>query len=200
MDSGSASVPHGNGMSATYRVGLALNALLRLWILYFLAEVLRHPEDRRFAGKAIPVRNLIVVLTFSSLFPVLWRLTRGRWDRYPVWLDDLYLSIFWLDMAGNSFDLYDRHSSFDLVPHFHSTGALAVTLRALGLSHISAFGLANAIHMLLEAQEYYTDVLFGTHNVRGVSDTINDFLAGIGGTAAYGLARAAAERRGAPVP
>lgn len=174
-------------------MGLALNAALRVSILYFLAEVLLNQNDARFAGKAIPIRNLVVVLTFSSLFPVAFRLTR-RWGRYPVWLDDLYLSIFWLDMAGNSFDLYDRYFTFDLVPHFHSTGALAGVLGGLDLSNLAAFGLANVIHMLLEAQEYYTDVFFGTHNVRGVFDTVNDLVVGVGRSAFYSLARPAYQR------
>jgi len=177
------------------RFGLTLNVALRASILYFLAEVMLNQADRRFAGKAIPIRNLIIVLTFSSLLPVHARIAAKKWPRYPFWLDDLYLSIFWLDMAGNSFDLYDRFFYFDLVPHFHSTGALAVVLRALGTSHLGAIGMANVIHMLLEAQEYYTDVFFGTHNVRGLFDTVNDLVAGVAGTAIYGLARAAWERR-----
>ncbi|MEX2047618.1 MAG: hypothetical protein WEE03_10665 [Chloroflexota bacterium] len=168
---------------------------LRASILYFLAEVMLNQSDPRFAGKAIPIRNLIIVLTFSSLFPLYTRIARKRWPRYPVWLDDLYLSIFWLDMAGNSLDLYDRLFYFDLVPHFHSTGALAVVLRGLGTSHLGAIGMANVIHMLLEAQEYYTDVFFGTHNVRGLFDTVNDLVAGVAGTTVYGLARAVWERR-----
>jgi hypothetical protein len=42
------------------------------------------------------------------------------------------------------------------------------------MSPLGAFDVANTIHVGLEAQEYYTDVLFGTHNVRGVSDTVNE--------------------------
>src|SRR3990172_843174 len=164
-------------MSALSRwFGLGMNLSLRLSILYFLGEVLRKPNDARFAGKAIPVRNLIVVRSLSFLFPVLNKFwPRRPWVRYPVWLDNLYLSVFWLDMAGNSFDLYDTHYYFDLIPHFHGTGAIAAVLKRLfGLPALSAIGLANALHLLLEAQEYYTDVLLGTHNVRGVSDTVND--------------------------
>ena len=39
---------------------VVVNAALRLSIIYFLAEVMAKPDDPRFAGKAIPVRNLIV--------------------------------------------------------------------------------------------------------------------------------------------
>jgi hypothetical protein len=178
--------------------GLLLNAALRLHLLYFLAEVLRRRDDPRFAGKALPVRNALVVGGASLVFPALHllRRPRGRWRHYPVWLDSLYLSIFWLDMAGNSLDLYDRYYYFDLLPHAHGTGAATVVAQAvLGLPALSAVGVATVLHLLLEAQEYYTDVLFGTHNVRGVSDTVNDLLAGLAGTVLYGAAAAALEAR-----
>lgn len=142
-------------------------------------------DDPRFAGKAIPIRNLIIVLSFSMLFPILY-FWKKRWNRYPVWFDNLYLSIFWLDMAGNSFNLYDTYFYFDLIPHFHGTGALAAVLfGTLSFSALSAIGLANIIHMLLEAQEFYTDVFFKTHNVRGTFDVVNDMVIGVIGTIAY---------------
>lgn len=174
--------------------GIAANLALRLSILYFLVEVLLKPNDPRFAGKAIPIRNAIIVVTFTSLFPALRWIAR-RWRRYPVWLDNLYLSIFWLDMAGNSFDLYDRYYHFDLIPHFHGTGALAVVVRGLGMSPLGAFGVANTIHGGLEAQEYLTDVFFGTHNVRGLSDTVGDLAAGLAGTIVYSIAAAVGRPR-----
>lgn len=168
-------------------LGLIVNILIRLSIFYFLGEVLLFPDDPRFAGKAIPIRNFIIVITLSLLFPF-FHFIKKRWKYYPFWIDNLYLSIFWLDMAGNSFNLYDSYFYFDLIPHFHSTAALAVVLLgAFGFSFWGGVGLANIIHMLLEAQEYYTDVFLGTHNVRGVFDVVNDLLVGVVGTIAYGL-------------
>lgn len=173
--------------------GLLLNIAIRASIIYFLGEVLLFPDDPRFAGKAIPIRNLIIVITFSLLIPFFYWLRkrfsqiRLGWKKYPVGMDNLYLSIFWLDMAGNSFNLYDSYFYFDLLPHFHSTGALAVVLLgAFSFSYWGGVGLANIIHMLLEAQEYYTDVLFGTHNVRGTFDVVNDMSVGILATLIYG--------------
>ena len=166
-------------------MGLVLNILIRLSILYFLGEVIFLPDDPRFAGKAIPIRNLIIVLTMSLLFPFLYFLKK-RWEKYPVWLDNLYLSIFWFDMAGNSLDLYDSYFYFDLFPHMHGTGAIAaVFFGAFGLSPLFTILAANGIHMLLEAQEIFTDVFFGTHNVRGAFDSINDIIVGIMGTLLY---------------
>jgi hypothetical protein len=170
---------------ATRVAGAALNLVLRASIIYFLAEVLRNQSDRRFAGKAIPVRNLIIVGGLSLMFPVL-HLMRRRRRRYPFWTDDLWLSLFALDMAGNSFDLYDRYTHFDLIPHFHGTGASAVALRrAFDLAPERAFAIATALHAGLEAQEYATDVLFGTHNVRGWWDSAGDLAAGLLGAAVY---------------
>jgi hypothetical protein len=99
-------------------------------------------------------------------------------------------------MAGNSFNLYDRYMYFDLIPHAHGTGAVAVVLQAaFGMPALSAVGGATVIHQLLEAQEYYTDVLFGTHNVRGTWDVVNDLSAGLVGTALYTALYAALRQR-----
>jgi hypothetical protein len=174
--------------------GFALNMLLRAGIGAFLVDVLRHPHDPRYAGKAIPVRNLLIVGSLSLVFPLLYlssrkrkhKHKRPRWESYPVWSDDLYLSIFWLDMAGNYLNLYDRYTHFDLIPHFHGSGALAaVLLEAFELPPLAAFGAANGLHALLEAQEYLTDAFCGTHNVRGAWDSIGDLTAGLLGTLTY---------------
>lgn len=165
--------------------GVILNIIIRISLLYFLGEVSLFPEDPRFDGKAIPIRNIIIVLSMSLVFPFLY-FVKKRWKKYPFWLDNIYLSIFWLDMAGNSLDLYDTYFYFDLFPHVHGTGAIAaVFFGAFGLAAMPSIALANGIHLLLEAQEIFTDVFFGTHNVRGAFDTINDIIVGIIGTVLY---------------
>jgi hypothetical protein len=70
-----------------------------------------------------------------------------------------------------------------------------VAAELLDLPPLSAVGLAQLGHILLEAQEYYSDVWFGLRNVRGTWDTINDLLAGAGGSAGYAAALAWARRR-----
>lgn len=172
-------------------LGFLINLLLRLSIVYFLGEVLLLPDDPRFEGKAIPIRNLVIVISLSLLFPILYFLKKKnkfpiKWTSYPFWLDNLYLSIFWLDMAGNSANLYDTYFYFDLIPHFHGTGAVAAVLfSTLRFSALSSIGAATIIHMLLEAQEFYTDVLFKTHNVRGTFDVVNDLVVGLAGATIY---------------
>jgi hypothetical protein len=175
----------GNKTVKRRAAGYAVNALLRVSIAAMLADVVRHPDDPRYAGKAIPVRNLLIVGGLSLVFPALYLGSR-RWKQYPVWQDDLYLSIFGLDMAGNWLDLYDTYRNFDLIPHFHGSGALAAVLHyAFDLPGWRAIGVANAIHAALEAQEIATDVFFGTHNVRGAWDSLGDLSAGLLGTIAY---------------
>src|SRR5947208_1280704 len=145
------------------------NLALRLSIVYFLAEVLAKPDDPRFAGKAIPVRNLIVAGGLTLLFPTLhavarlWRRGPGmHWKHYPWCSDGLYLSIFWLDMAGNCFNLCDRYTHFDLIPHLHGNGAMCIVLRdGFGMSPGISAAVTNLIHTLLEVQEFLTDVFFG---------------------------------------
>lgn len=175
-------------------MGWVFNILLRFAILYFLIEVLLFPNDSRFAGKAIPLRNLIIVLSLSLAVPLFYWMSQSKilkkptLTKYPWWQDNLYLSIFWLDMLGNSLNFYDSYFYFDLIPHFHGTGAIAaVFFSLLNMSFWGAVGLANIIHILLEAQEYYTDVFFGTRNIRGVFDTVNDLVVGVLGAFVYVL-------------
>jgi hypothetical protein len=165
-------------------LAIVVNLLLRSSIVAVLAEALRWPQDPRFAGKGIGTRGL-VMLPASLLVPVVHAIRRRR-DRYPIWTDNLFLSILALDLAGNHFGLYDRYRYFDAVPHAHGTGAATVVIsELLDVSPLSGVGLAQLLHIGLEAQEYYSDVLFGLHNVRGTWDTVNDLLAGAVGSALY---------------
>ena len=165
-------------------LGWLANLALRGFIGFVLTDALRHPDDPRYAGKGIGTRGL-VMLPASLLVPSVHRARRIH-GRYPVWTDDLYLSIFALDLAGNFLGLYDRYTHFDAIPHFHGTGAATwVAVELFELPALSAIGVAQIIHIGLEAQEYYSDVLFGLHNVRGTWDTIDDLVAGAIGSAVY---------------
>jgi hypothetical protein len=166
-------------------VGLGVNLGLRLLTVGVVADALLHPDDHRYAGKGIGKRGLVLVGA-SMLVPVL-HATARRGERYPIDTDNLYLSISALDLAGNYLDLYDRHARFDLIPHFHGTGAASVVLATLLRRPLLAgIGVAQIGHVVLEAQEYYSDVWFGLRNVRGTWDTVGDLLAGAAGSIVYG--------------
>lgn len=178
-------------------LGALLNAALRTTILAVLAEALARPADPRYADKAIGTRGLVMI-PLSLVVPLAHaaRARSGRGRTYPVWTDNLWLSIFVVDLAGNHFDWYDRYRHFDAIPHAHGTGAATVALaELLDLPPLSAVGVAQLGHILLEAQEYYSDVWFGLRNVRGTWDTVNDLLAGAAGSASYAAALAWARRR-----
>jgi hypothetical protein len=161
------------------------NLLLRASIVFVLADALRHPTDPRYRDKGIGTRGMVMIPA-SLLFPVAQLTRRRRGRAYPVGADNLYLSIFALDLAGNYFDLYDRFTYFDAIPHAHGTGAFTVAAaELLDLPPLSAVGVAQIGHIALEAQEYYSDVLFDLRNVRGTWDMANDLLAGAAGSAAY---------------
>ena len=166
-------------------LALVLNIALRALLVLFLADAILNADDPRFADKGIGSRGL-VILPLSLLLPALY-LTRRRGEPYPFWMDNLYLSIFALDLAGNSFDLYNSYRHFDLLPHAHGTGAVTVLFAwLLRRPMLSAVGLATVLHIGLEAQEYYSDVLFGLANVRGTWDVVNDLVVGVVGSAVYG--------------
>jgi hypothetical protein len=174
--------------SVIRRLGWVVNLSLRAGIGAVLADALRHPNDHRYAGKAIGTRGL-VLLPASLLVPAVWSL-RGRRTPYPVWTDDVHLSIYALDMAGNYLDLYDRFTYFDAIPHAHGSGAATWVIADLfEVPALSAVGIAQVVHIGLEAQEYYSDALFDLHNVRGTWDTVNDLVAGAVGSVAYAWLR-----------
>lgn len=166
-------------------LGWLLNLGLRAWIVGIIIEALLRPDDPRYRGKAIGTRGSVMIPA-SLLFPLAQLHPRRRGRPYPLGTDSLYLSLFALDLAGNHFDLYDRYQYFDAIPHAHGTGAFTVAAaELLDVTPLSAIGVAQVCHILLEAQEYYSDVLFDLRNVRGTWDTVNDLLAGVVGSVAY---------------
>lgn len=173
---------------------IGLNITLRLLITGVIVDALLNPDAARYSGKAIGTRGLVLIPA-SLLLPAIHR-WRGRADPYPFWTDNLYLSIFALDMGGNLLDLYDRYFFFDLIPHSHGGGAITIVAsEILRAPVLVGVGVSQIVHILLEAQEYYSDVLFDLRNVRGTWDTLNDLLAGVAGSLVYG-AIYAARRRG----
>jgi hypothetical protein len=165
-------------------LGVGANLGMRFIIVGVVLDALLHPDDGRYAGKGIGKRGLVLVA--ASLLIPLMQGTARRGERYPLATDNLYLSIFALDLAGNYLDLYNRFVHFDLIPHFHGTGASTLVLASmLRRPLLAGVGLTQIIHVALEAQEYYSDVLFDLHNVRGTWDTVGDLVAGAAGSLTY---------------
>jgi hypothetical protein len=183
------------------RPGVLANLAVRALLLFFGAEAIQatisDPNDRRFAGKGIALRNALLVGAFSMLLPVLHHLGPRR-RSFPWAADALMISVPVADMAGNSLDLYNTRGWYDFLTHFYGTAAVAglMALAANGRGMrpapsrwFVAAGGTTFFHVLLEIQEYWTDILFGTRNVEGLEDTEGDLLAGVCGVlAGVGLA------------
>jgi len=176
------------------QLGLVTNLGVRALLGYFGAEALKvtitDPSDRRFAGKGIAIRNALLLSSFSLLLPGLYA-NSDRYDRFPWISDALLLTVPVLDMAGNSFDLYNDYGWFDSVAHFYGNAAVGalMTLFMAGrgsepplIRWLTAAGGTTFLHVLLEMQEYWTDLWFGTHNVEGLEDTEGDLASGWLGT------------------
>jgi len=168
-------------------LGRLTNLTLRVGLLAMTRTVLRaRPDDPRFVGKGLGPRVLLVGLPATLAVPAVWAARGRRRGPYPWAVDNLYLSIYALDLAGNVLNLYDRYRHFDLIPHAHGAGAATVFAGwVLDVPPLGAVGVAQVSHILLEAQEYYSDVVFGTRNVRGTWDMTGDLLAGVAGSLAY---------------
>jgi hypothetical protein len=175
----------------------AVNLGLRAAMVAMLAAVLRAgPSDTRYVGKGIGTRFGLFAMPASLLVPALWlrrRIVASRRSAplppYPAWMDDAWVSMLALDLVGNVFDLYDRYTHFDLIPHAHGTGVLTVTVAwLLDVPMMRAICIATALHVLLEAQEVASDAVFGYRNVRGVWDEVGDLSAGAVGSLVYAAA------------
>jgi hypothetical protein len=166
-------------------LAIAVNLAIRLSIVYFAYDSIAHPHDPRYEGKGLAFRDVVVLLLALGVIPFL-HFIWNKWERYPYWFDAIYLSMFWTDMAGNYFNLYNTFEYYDLLPHFHGPGSVAIAIR--GLSELSPFGAflgTNLLHGLLELQENLGDLLFGTHNVNGIGDTLHDLGSGLAGSVIY---------------
>ena len=179
----------GRGVLANLRSsrvrGWALNVFFRACIVFFALDSVLNAGDERYAGKGLSLRNIIIVVVWSMVFPALFLIWK-KWKSYPVAWDNLYLSIFWLDMLGNWLDLYHVLEGWDTFPHVHGPGALTLIWRGLGRrSVLASTGVANMLHATLEVQEYLGDMFSGTHNVQGAGDTVHDIACGLIGSWVY---------------
>ena len=169
-------------------IGALLNLALRSGIVLMTIDVLIHQADERFAGKGLAPRDILISLVLAMVFPLFWRLrwAKREWSKYPWWFDDLYLSVFFVDMLGNELGLYDT-SWWSNIPHGYGPAALAIVFTgAFGLTLLEGMGLSSMLHIWLQVEEMYGDILFGTHNFRDKVYEMNQFLYGLAVTLVFG--------------
>lgn len=167
------------------RIGLALNAGLRVAIIGFAIEAALAGADPRFDNKGIAVRNLVFVGLAITLAVPLLHLIRGRRRHgYPLLADTLLLSILAVDMAANSLNLYALPWRFDLIPHTYSPLAGVLVLADLGVGLAVRTLTVLAVAVIFELQEIAGDLYFGTSNVGGAWDTAGDLAGAVVGAVA----------------
>lgn len=164
------------------RIGLALNAGLRVAIIGFAIEASLAGADPRFDNKGIAVRNLVfagLALTFTV--PLLHLIRGRRRPGYPLLADTLLLSILAVDMAANSLNLYALPWRFDLIPHTYGPLAGVLVLADLGTGIAKRTLIVLAAAVAFELQEVAGDRYFGTSNVGGAWDTAGDLAGAVVG-------------------
>lgn len=176
------------GRRARQRNGaVAVNLVVRAVILVIAAEALLTPDDPRFTGNGIAVRDLVLAAAALTLVAPALHLVRGRRQPYPLVTDTLLLSIVAVDLVLNHLDLYNQPYRFDLIAHGYGPGAAVLALGSAGVGSVASVVVVNLGHVLLEIQEALGDIVFGTSNVRGAWDTAGDLAAGLVTSIAAGL-------------
>lgn len=175
---------------------MKINVLLRLAIAGLMADTYIRRDWPQYQGKALAIRNIVVIGLGSLLVPAL-HVRYGGGKAYPFMADNLYLSMYVGDMVGNAADIYDRWYWYDWITHFTGSGAsalaLALTLAELPQTRAAgwrrnarrAWRITNLLHAALELQEWLTDVFGGTRNVHGIGDAAHDTIMGLLGSASY---------------
>jgi hypothetical protein len=172
------------------QLSVVANLCVRTLMGYFGLEALKvtvvDPNDHRFQGKGIAMRNALVLGAFSTFLPLLYRRNKAR-RGFPWGADAMLISVPVVDMAGNSFDLYNDTDWFDVLAHLYGNvvGSSLLMLAMEGRNReprlvrwVVAAGGATFLHVWLEIQEYWTDVFLKTQNVESLEDTEGDILMG----------------------
>jgi hypothetical protein len=156
------------------------------------------PGLPQFEGKAFAGR-LLAYPVLMLLVPALWALhrrRRGGRDPLPWGAFALLMLPFFVDVTGNTLDLYDRVSWWDDANHlvnwfFLSLGAGLLLARgdvrprwALGLL---VAGLGALLAVGWEAAEWFTFIRHGTELGAAYTDTLGDEVLGCLGAALAGL-------------
>lgn len=142
---------------------------------------------QQFEGKAFGSRLIAYPLAVMIL-PVVWWIEsrRGARGAFPAFADALITMPFFIDVAGNAFDLYDTVEWWDDANHFVNwallsggVGLLVVRARlprwalatiTLGFGGVSAIGW--------EIAEYYAFIRNSDELATAYTDTLGDLALG----------------------
>ncbi len=151
----------------------------------------------QFEGKAFGSRLVFYPLMMVAPVAVWWVVARRRGDRDPLpWAAFAFLSApFFIDVTGNSLDLYDSVAWWDDANHFVNwlllglgTGLMLERARPPRWTlAVMVTGVGAVLAILWELAEWYTFIRHGTELDTAYTDTLGDEALGTLGAAVAAL-------------
>jgi hypothetical protein len=173
-----------------------LDVALKLAVVGQLLLAVVGPDLQQFEGKAMEARAIVYPLAMLVV-PAVWLiLRRRRRVEYPYALDILWTLPFFIDVTGNTANLYDTVGWWDDLNHFVNWGILVAAfgqlLIRLPLTRLVAAGLAigfGAVTAILwEFAEYVGFIHANEEELRtAYRDTLGDLALGLSGSVAAAL-------------
>jgi hypothetical protein len=190
---------------------------LKLAVVGQLLFAVAGPDLPQFEGKAMGARTIVYPLALLVVPAVWWLVRRRRRVEYPYALDILWTMPFFIDVTGNTANLYDRISWWDDLNHFVNWGILVSAfcqlLLRLPVGRLEAAGLAvgfGAVTAVLwEFAEYVGFIHANEEELRtAYTDTLGDLALGLSGSVVAAILnvgllwgrRSASPSPGNPVP
>jgi hypothetical protein len=172
-----------------------LDVALKVGVVGQLLLAVARPDLSQFEGKAMEGRAIVYPLAILVVPVVWWLVARRRGARagYPYDIDILWTLPFFIDVSGNSFDLYDTIAWWDDANHFVNWGILVAAfgrlLVRLPVGRLAAAGLAVGFGVLTavlwEFAEYITFIRTNEEELRtAYTDTLGDLALGLAGSLA----------------
>ena len=180
----------------TNRLALWLDVALKLAVVGQLLFAVARPDLPQFEGKAMAARAIVYPLALLTVPAVWWFLRRRGRVEYPYTLDILWTLPFFVDVTGNTANLYDRIAWWDDLNHFVNWGILVSAfcqlLLRLPVGRLEAAGLAigfGAVTAVLwEFAEYVGFIHANEEELKtAYEDTLGDLALGLSGSVAAAL-------------
>jgi hypothetical protein len=175
---------------------LWVDVALKLAVIGQLLVAVVGPDLPQFEGKAMEARAVVYPLAMLAV-PAAWLILRRRRSiEYPYTLDILWTLPFFIDVTGNTANLYDTVSWWDDLNHFVNWGILVAAfgqlLIRLPLTRLVAAGLATGFGavtaILWEFAEYVGFIHANEEELRtAYKDTLGDLALGLSGSVAAAL-------------
>ena len=173
-----------------------LDLALKLAVVGQLLLAVVGPDLPQFEGKAMEARAVVYPVAMLVV-PAVWLVLRRRRPiGYPYALDILWTLPFFIDVTGNTANLYDTIGWWDDLNHFVNWGILVAAFGQLlirfPLTRLVASGLAigfGAVTAILWEFAEYVGFIHANEEelATAYTDTLGDLALGLSGSVAAAL-------------